>query len=509
MAQGTSAVPQSATGALDVVFIADSSGSTWRATGDGPATDPAPRPIRIELARLAAALAGVDAGGAIDRVGYIAFGAQADRDHRIPLTPLVADAARRAFISDAQRITVDLGATSYTAALRAAIELIEESDPAYRIPPYRADGRALAILFASDGRPQLDLPGIDQDQLRELAAPGGLYEQLRVRGWSIDAVGFGPAAEPGENSDVLKQMAQATGGRYHPAASAAELLPIYTQVISAATGRQLAPPRPPAHLPTTQIFNLPADLAAATFTVLAGADGVAVNIVRPDGRVTNAGDADITEARSLRFIAITLRDPVEGPYKVLINGDGVAYADVVVRARPAPVATAIPTELPAVQPTLVIRRDDPPNPATTQRATTIPLPGLLAALAALVLLPVAWRVWRVRRAAAASGWRLAGAEREPALWTDLPWDWRSPLRPRLALRDAYDAWGIDAPDLASHFSFTPEGPKLEVAEPDGVEADGLLLRAGAAHEVRPGDRITSRSVGATLEIVAVANDAAD
>ena len=341
---------------IDVVLVLDCSGSTFRPTADGPATDPLPDPLRIEMVRLAVALAGVDTSGALDRLAVICFGTAASRDHRMALTPVLDEGGRRSFVALAERKVVDRGGTNYVDALSATVEVLEEGDAAYRAAPFSVAGRSLLLLFASDGRPQMDNPGIDRDQLRVLGGPGGLYDRFREHGWPIYTVGFGPAAVPGDHADVLKQMSVRSGGRYFPAASRDDLLSIYTALLSSTvSGSPIAAPRPPVRLPVIQFFELAPGLLQATVTVVGGSDDTRLTVVRPDERVLSAADVDVSFTTTSRFRAVTIRNPEPaGLWKALIDGQGTVMVEVVARPRPAsspePVAPALPTAVAVATP---------------------------------------------------------------------------------------------------------------------------------------------------------------
>lgn len=470
---------------IDYLLIADHSASMYIDTALGPASDPFPKPLRTEAARLVAALAGADVIGATDRVGAIHFGGGQPPDELvvIPLTVMANDAARMAFVKQVELNTVSMGYTRWDSALRAAIDLLERTDPAYGRPPYRPAGRDLRLIFQSDGVPQTTPDGVDEVQLRALRAPGGLYDQVRQRGWAITAVGLGIAAVPGPYADVMKDLADRTGGEYFAAPVRDELPLIIGRVVATARG---VTPRNAVSVPTVQTFTLAPGLAAATFTVIKAADGITTTIVPPGGGVTAPDGDRITRVASDRFETVTVREPEAGVWTVVLDGKGTASVEVFVRQR-----IAAPTSSP--EPQLVTNTAVRTIESPVRRAPAPSGPPAVAyGILGLVIALVGYLLW-LRRVAARTGVRLVG-EDEPTL----PWpavsSWLpNPLVPRVPLLALLEAYGADyTPGLRSEVRLTPRGPVLHARALESVVLNGEVLGSDGSDQRRAlteGDRI--------------------
>ena len=470
---------------IDYLLIADHSASMYVDTDLGPASDPFPKPLRTEAARIVAALAGADVTGATDRVGAIHFGGGQPPDGlaMISLTPMSNDAARIAFVKQVELNTVSMGYTRWDSALRAAIDILERADPAYGRPPYRPAGRDVRLIFESDGVPQTTPGGMDQAQLRLLRASGGLYDEFRQRGWAITAIGLGIAAAPGPYADVMRDLADRTGGEYLAAPISGELPLIIGRVIAKTRG---VAPRSPVSVPTVQTFALAPELAAATFTVIKAADGITATIVPPRGGVTVPDGDRVTRVASDRFETVTVREPEAGVWTVLLDGKGTASVEVFVRQRVAP-----PTSSPEPQlaDSTAVRTIE--SPVRRAPAPSGPPTGAYGTLG-VVIAVVGYLLW-LRRVAARTGVRLVG-DNEPTLpWPAVSRWLPNPFVPRVPLLALLEAYGLDStPDLRSEIRLTPRGPVLHARGLESVALNGEVLGSDGNDQRRAlseGDRI--------------------
>jgi len=206
--------------AIDLVLVHDESGSMWRHSGLPPAGAVAARQA-LELV-----------GAQDDRFGYVGFGS-ADLDVHIPLTLIAGPADRAALARRIEGTSSHKGWSDYDAALFAAVDAFQKGDGRYARPGYVVAGRALGILFVSDGCPRLDAHrAVQVDDLASFAS----VDLLRRRRWRVFTIGVGGAARGPEASAILDAVARRTGGRHYAAETPDRLPEAYASIIRVLRG---------------------------------------------------------------------------------------------------------------------------------------------------------------------------------------------------------------------------------------------------------------------------------
>jgi hypothetical protein len=216
-ADATATAPRS--NPVDLVLVHDESGSMWH--GD-------PLPASAAAARQALELVGT----VNDRFGYVGFGS-ADLDVHIPLTWITGPADRAALVRRIEDTSSHKGWSDYDAALFAAVDALQKGDVRYAQPEYVVAGRAVGILFVSDGRPRLDAHrAVHVDELARFAS----MDLLRRRRWPVFTIGVGPAGCAPEASAILHAIARGTGGCHHAAETPDRLPGAYASVVRVLRG---------------------------------------------------------------------------------------------------------------------------------------------------------------------------------------------------------------------------------------------------------------------------------
>jgi hypothetical protein len=204
---------------VDLVLVHDESGSMWH--GD-------PLPDGPDAARQALELV----GALDDRFGYVGFGS-ADLDVHIPLTWIAGSAGRAALVRKIEESSSHKGWSDYDAALFAAVDAFQKGDSRYAQPGYAVAGRAIGIVFVSDGCPRLDaLRAVHVDELAMFAS----VDLLRRRHWPVFTIGVGEAGCAPEASAILEAIARRTGGCHHAAETPDRLAHAYASIIRVLRG---------------------------------------------------------------------------------------------------------------------------------------------------------------------------------------------------------------------------------------------------------------------------------
>jgi von Willebrand factor type A domain-containing protein len=298
--------------ALDLVLAHDESGSISRAGAGHLAA------MSLEAARLAVAL--LLALDASTRIAYVGFSG-ADRSRELPLARLNTERDHRKVVSRIEAATFETGWTDYGSALRSVIDVLADGDAAYGWPPYRVEGRTVAVLFLSDGLPAADPHRVpDREQLRELRADGGVYQRLAERRWPVFTVGIGRAARHPDAATILDDMARATRGRSVVAATVEELLAAYVAVIAELGGQRWTPCDPAAPAPVVRRFELRPGLRRATFAAVRSHTSQSLLVVDPGGNVVDGA----IRVAAARFENVTIADPCAGLWSATVVGAGQA-----------------------------------------------------------------------------------------------------------------------------------------------------------------------------------------
>lgn len=304
---------------LDVVLVVDDSASMWRAPAGAPAA------ARLEAAHLAVSL--LPSGA---RAAFVSFGA-AGSGCVVPLQTIDRGDDREALMERMTAATFEKGGTDYGEAHRSIIDALVDGDVAYGWPPYRAEGRTVAILFVSDGRPGLD-PRRLQDQRR-----------LRERAWPVHTVGVGSAAHEPDAGLVLRELAESSGGRARLATTVDELLNACAGIVADLGGHGWTAAQPPAATPLVSRFALPPGVREATFVAVKSAEDQTLLLRGPLG--AEASGAARRSGRRFELAAVT--GPPAGTWTATVTGSGRAGVGLLTCAKRRPAAGpggAHPTE---------------------------------------------------------------------------------------------------------------------------------------------------------------------
>lgn len=249
-------VPQTAIADTDIVLVVDGSRSMAE-------TDP--QNLRVDAVRLFRALAVPS-----DRIAIIQFGEKAEKlsDLSPPADDVALDRALSRISSRGQN-------TDLAAALTAGVELLssESRTPSRKVIILLTDGR----MDISPSNKAYQGPEYQAATTREERAKAANLESLRILrtgplqdaarlGWPVFTVAFTTAAD----TDLLGEIAGASGGEFFIATDTGELHRTLALILARLHGRQTIPAN------NSREIMIDPSVAEVTFIVSRGPDGAAV-----------------------------------------------------------------------------------------------------------------------------------------------------------------------------------------------------------------------------------------
>jgi hypothetical protein len=260
----------------DIVLVIDGSGSMAE-------TDP--HNLRVDAVRLFRTLAVPS-----DRIAIVQFGEKAEK-----LSDLTHPADGKALEGALSQISSRGQNTDLTAALTAGVELLfsESRTPSRKVMILLTDGR----MDVSPSNRAYQGPEYQVATTREERARAANLESLRILrtgplqdavrlGWPVFTVAFAKAAD----TDLLGEIAGATGGQFFVATDTGELHRTLALILARLHGRQTIPAN------HAREIVIDPSVAEVTFIVSRGADGAAAaDVVRTEASETKDMGTGSTE----------------------------------------------------------------------------------------------------------------------------------------------------------------------------------------------------------------------
>ncbi|HIE39685.1 MAG TPA: VWA domain-containing protein, partial [Anaerolineae bacterium] len=283
-----------------VLLILDNSGSM---------ADSDPTDLRFTAAKLFMAL--LDEG---DMVGLILFSTESH-----PLTDGLVTIRSAADKVDLVRRLQPMPADGWTdvkAAFADARAMLSRAD---------LTGRKTVVVFLTDGKPEIASPYPEYE--------GETLGLARSLGVPVLSIALTPAAQ----TPFLNRMAAETGGTVVPADDASDLLDAYLEVFSQVKDRTVMGS---GEAGAPGMARLELDPALAPYVEKAGfilskPEGVAAQLLGPDGREVRQGDPGVSFALTddPRFAVVTVEQPAGGPWGFRLEGSGAVQARAILRSR--------------------------------------------------------------------------------------------------------------------------------------------------------------------------------
>lgn len=275
---------------LDVVLVMDSSGSMKK-------TDP--NELRKPAAKLFVSLLGEG-----DRASIVSF---SDLGYPVAfLTPVKGDKNQQALFSAADKISNKGVYTNIHGAIEAAYGVLEKSP----MPDHQR-----VIILMSDGK--MDLGNDEESKKRTQQLLLETLPMLKEQGIEVHTIAFTPQSDQA----LLKNIAEATGGKFNVAKTDKELHAVYTAIFE----ENKSPNMLPFEGETFSIDN-----AIKEVTIVGSKDStnVVLSLITPDGRMITA-EAKDTNTKwfvSQQFDLITINKPQPGEWKIRAStGKNKAY----------------------------------------------------------------------------------------------------------------------------------------------------------------------------------------
>ncbi len=283
-------VHAAAPGATDVVLVMDSSGSMKQ-------TDP--NWLRKPAAKLFISLLGKD-----DRAGVVSF---SDLGYPVVfMTPVKGDKNEAALFAGVDKISTRGVYTNLYGAVDTALAVLNKGSKI---------GNKPMIVVMSDGHMDLGDRAQNAEMSRKLADE--LIPKLKAQGITLHTIAFTEQSDQTE----LKQIAEATGGRFQLAPTDKDLHKVYTNLFETA--------KQPNILPFNgEHFSI--DSAVKEITVVGSKDNesVVLSLRTPSGKIITAKDkpANVKWLPSAQFDLITITAPAPGDWQIKASsGDNKAY----------------------------------------------------------------------------------------------------------------------------------------------------------------------------------------
>ncbi len=189
---------------IDIVLSLDISSSMSTSMGDGSGT-------RLEATK--GVIANFIAGRENDRIGYVVFGSES-----LAFSPPTLDYDSLAFMVDSTESNLVPDGTAIGLGLAEAVNMLRASD---------ANSRVVVLL--TDGQHNAD--GITPLEAADLATA------INVRVYTIGVVEDTSRSAGNIDEDLLKIIANSTGGQYFSAASQDDLVEVYDEIATLETSR--------------------------------------------------------------------------------------------------------------------------------------------------------------------------------------------------------------------------------------------------------------------------------
>ena len=290
---GSAAEPDTAPAqakALDVVLVMDSSGSMKK-------TDP--NELRKPAAKLFVSLLGEG-----DRASIVSF---SDQGYPVAfLTPVTGEANQKTLFNAVDKISNRGVITNLHDAVEAAYRVLEKS-------PKPEQQRV--IILMSDGRMDLGDAAETQKQSQQLLLE--TLPMLKEQGVEVHTIAFTPQSDQA----LLKQIADATGGKFNIAKTDKELHAVYTTIFE--------DNKSPNMLPFEgEKFSIDSAIKEITIVGSKDAADVVLSLLTPDGRMltADAKDPNTKWFVSQQFDLITISNPQPGAWKIKASsGQNKAY----------------------------------------------------------------------------------------------------------------------------------------------------------------------------------------
>jgi hypothetical protein len=332
---------------LAVCLAIDESTSNWEASDGYTASDPGPVYVRTELVRLVADLLGTDTGGRPVSLALVPYAT--DARPVVPLTDIRSDAARAQLADAVDEAMRPGGWTSTDRAVAACGTALQTA----------SSGALKYVVLLSDGRPER--PDADADA-QVVALTQSLLPALQREGVTLDTVLYGDAAaNPGDRAaGIMRQLAEAGGGRAYTAPNGLDLLRVSVNIASNVAGLTTASGlQTTVNGSTTIPLEVGAEIESLSFVVIRSRPDLALEIRTPNGETLASSTAGIAdETLSPHSLVRTLTRPSAGTYSVVATGSGEMFATMVARTTtlllpsvtPTAVSPATPTAVPSASP---------------------------------------------------------------------------------------------------------------------------------------------------------------
>ena len=308
---------------LDVVLILDQSGSM--AYNDPPvlAPDGSVRSPgwRFVSASLLADWLGIDHTGGRHQMSVVMFGT--DAKVIFPLQEIHSVNARATLKKVLAENNRSYGTTDILKALRVARAELDKG---------RSDANVKrVVIFLSDGQCQpTEPPNISETidcnrQVRALVhrefADG--TRPIFTIALTSDATKGGPDNTIYKN--LWQEIATTTGGDYYePVKAGQELMDAMVQIQQRLFGLPAQRPSPPVDAPKSVSFDVPANLAQVSFSVIKFDPAITVTLTRPDHKLATSNDTGIDYSRSDFTESYNALKPDAGQWTVDLTGRGQA-----------------------------------------------------------------------------------------------------------------------------------------------------------------------------------------